>query len=181
MKKNNIRYILFTILFILVSSCSKYDTVIDAYVVKKIDLKKYEGTWYEIARIPIRQEKKLQNVTATYILENDELTVVNSGYTKEKKRKTVYGKAWIPDKGKPGILKVQFFWPFKGYYKILYVDEAYEKALVCGNNLDHIWILCKKPFLNNSDLDNIITMAKNLGADITKLEMVDQLWHLKKK
>ena len=45
-----------------------------------VDIKRYIGTWYEIARFPHSFEKGLENVTATYNFRNDEkIEVINSG------------------------------------------------------------------------------------------------------
>jgi lipocalin len=85
-------------------------------VVPSVDLKKYAGTWYEIARKPFSFESKLKCITATYSLrENGRIDVLNKGHliSNPEKIKSSKGQAFAPDKYVPAKLKVQFFWPFK--------------------------------------------------------------------
>ncbi|PKM90981.1 MAG: hypothetical protein CVU87_00240 [Firmicutes bacterium HGW-Firmicutes-12] len=72
-----------------------------------VDLKRYLGTWYEIARFPHPFEKDLENVTATYNLRSDgRIEVINSGF-KNGMKKVVKGVAWIPDTNCMGKLLVR--------------------------------------------------------------------------
>ena len=90
--------------------------------VKTLDITKYAGTWYEIARLPNRFEKKLECVSATYeLIENGKVKVINRGISTEdhSQKKEITGKAWVPDVAFPGQLKVQFFWPFAGKYWVI--------------------------------------------------------------
>ena len=81
-------------------------------VVKDFTIKRYTGTWYEIARLPHSFEKNLEKVTATYTLQRDgKIEVLNKGFDSEKgKWKEIKGKAWIPDPSVPARLKVRFFY-----------------------------------------------------------------------
>lgn len=70
-------------------------------VVTSVDLNRYKGKWYEIARMPNYFERKLKCTTAVYTLRDDgKITVLNGGnyITEPEKTSSVTGVAWIPDK-----------------------------------------------------------------------------------
>jgi lipocalin len=137
--------------------------------VKELDLNKYTGTWYEIARLPNSFEKGLDNVTATYtILENGRIEVLNQGY-KSGKKKTAKGRAWLPDKTKPAELKVAFFLFFGASYKVIVLEENYEYAMVTSNSKDYLWILCRKPVMKADVYDGLLKTARDFGFNTSVL------------
>ena len=109
---------------IILTSCSS--SMKSLKTVPDVDLNRYTGKWYEIARLPNSFEKGLVCCTAEYALRPDgKISVTNSGVKEDEpgKMSSVNGKAWVPDKNEPGRLKVQFFWPFSGGYYIFHLDE----------------------------------------------------------
>ena len=119
-------------------------------VVGAVDLSRYAGRWYEIARLPNRFEKKCaDSVTATYTLRSDgKVDVVNRCRKANGEYTTARGKAKIVDKKTNAKLKVTFFWPFYGDYWILDLGPNYEYAVVGAPNRDYLWILSRTPQLN---------------------------------
>jgi len=103
--------------------------------VKDFEIKRYLGTWYEIARYDHFFERGLEQVTAHYSMRRDGgVRVVNRGYDPEKGVwKEAVGKAFFVSKPDIGRMKVSFFGPFYGGYNIIDLDsEDYSFALVCG-------------------------------------------------
>lgn len=144
---------------------------------KNIELEKYLGVWYEIARLPAWFEKDLVGVTATYSMKKDgNIEVLNQGHlnTLEGQKKVAVGNAWVPDKNKPGRLKVSFFGPFAADYIVLEIADDYSYALV-GSGKDYLWVLSRKPVLAEELYDGLILYAQTLGFDISKLEKVTQI------
>jgi apolipoprotein D and lipocalin family protein len=87
-----------------------------------VDLERYIGTWFEIAKFPQRFEKGLVGITATYsMLPNGKVRVLNKGYKGDfnGNAKTAEGRAIVVDTKTNAKLKVSFFWPFTGDYWIL--------------------------------------------------------------
>jgi len=119
-------------------------------VVGAVDLSRYAGRWYEIARLPNRFEKKCaDSVTATYTLRSDgKVDVVNRCRKANGEYTTAKGKAKIADKKTNAKLKVTFFWPFYGDYWILDLGPNYEYAVVGAPNRDYLWILSRTPQLD---------------------------------
>jgi len=145
-------------------------------VVPAVDLKKYAGTWYEIARKPFSFESKLKCITATYILRDDgKITVVNKGrlISDPAKIKTAKGVATIPDRNVPAKLKVQFFWPFKGNYWIMDLDKDYNYVLIGEPSFKYLWILARENKLDKDTLDRLFKKATESGYDITDIIMTE--------
>ncbi|MDE1178707.1 MAG: lipocalin family protein [Edaphobacter sp.] len=140
--------------------------------VAHVDLKRYQGTWYEIARLPLYWENKCDaNVTATYTLRPDgKVTVLNQCLKKDGSETASTGTAEVATRdGSNAKLKVSFFWPFKGDYWILSLDSDYCWALVGTPNLKSLWVLSRMPQLDATILDRLLDQARQLGFDTEKL------------
>jgi apolipoprotein D and lipocalin family protein len=145
---------------------------------QQVDLERYTGKWYEIARFPHRFERDLTGVTATYnLLPNGKIEVINQGFQNslDGPLKTAIGKAKSVSKDGKGHLKVSFFWIFYADYFILELDqENYQYALVGSSTPDFLWILGRTPQMDQETLDMLLSKAKELDYDITKVELVEQ-------
>lgn len=140
--------------------------------VPHVDLNRYQGTWYEIARLPLYWERKCDShVTATYTLRPDgKVTVLNQCRKAGGAESASTGTAEVATRdGSNAKLKVSFFWPFKGDYWILALDENYQWALVGTPNLKNLWILSRTPQLDHTVLDKLMDDARGMGFDIAKL------------
>jgi len=124
----------------------------DLEVVPHVDLNRYVGRWYEIARLPNRFEKKCAgSVTATYSFRSDgTLEVVNRCRKSSGDFTTATGKAKVVDKTTNAKLKVTFFWPFYGDYWILDLGDNYEYAVVGAPNRKYLWILSRNRVMDES-------------------------------
>lgn len=146
--------------------------------IQPVDIQRYAGVWYEIARFPHRFERGLQGVTATYtLLPDGKIKVENKGYKNslEGASSSVIGKAKPAGDPSLGHLKVSFFWIFYADYYILALDkEDYQWALVGSSSPKYLWILSRTPQLEPEIYDQLISRASMLGYDITKLEQVSQ-------
>ena len=146
-------------------------------VVSTVDLHRYEGLWYEIARLPNYFERKLKCTSATYTLRKDgKITVLNKGYflTDPKKLSSVQGVAWIPDKNSPAKLKVQFFWPFSGDYWIMELDKDYRYVLIGEPKYKYLWILSRTKKMDESFYNMLLGKAVDNGYDIKSIIKVEQ-------
>lgn len=141
-------------------------------LISKIDLSQYVGTWYEIARFDSSFECDMKKVKAEYTLLSDNtIQIINSGYIGEEYRQKI-GKARITDSTR--LLRVSFDDIIYSDYNILWIDEFYRFALVGGNSKDFLWILSRTPKIQNNVLTYIITKAKELGYDTSRLVFTEQ-------
>ncbi len=145
--------------------------------VSSVNLEKYAGTWYEIARLPNSFEKGLECVTATYSLREDgKIEVLNKGLKTGERDKIskIKGVAWVPDKNYPGRLKVRFFWPFSGKYYIIQLDKDYRYALVGEPSRKYLWVLSKDRQLDRNIYISLLEKAASLGFDTERVIEVNQ-------
>ena len=146
-------------------------------VVSTVDLNRYKGMWYEIARLPNSFERKLKCTSATYTLRDDgKITVLNKGnyITNPQKTSSIKGVAWIPDKMSPAKLKVQFFWPFSGDYWIMDLDKDYRYVLVGDPSLKYLWILAREKTMDEATYRMLLQKAIDKGYDVTSIIKVEQ-------
>ena len=141
--------------------------------VEHVDIERYMGTWYEIAKFPQRFEDGLVGITATYsLLPNGKVKVLNSGYVGDfnGKLRTAKGKAWVVDKKTNAKLKVSFFWPFAGDYWIIELGKDYEYAVVSEPSRLYLWVLCRTPKMNEQFYEGILKRLKENGFDTSRIE-----------
>lgn len=152
-------------------------------VVENVDLERYAGKWYEIAYIPYIWEKSCSNTTAEYTVKDGYVEVINS-CTKNilsEETECVQGKAYPVSGTNNAKLKVQFFWPLKGDYWVIDLDKNYKYAMVGSPDMKHLWILSRKPELDEPIYQKLIQKAKDKGFDITKLKRTEHYKSLKKQ
>ncbi len=178
MKSLQLKTIFFiAFLFIIVTGgCqTKKSEEMNTATVRELDLQRYLGIWYEIARFDHSFERGLVGVTATYSMRGDgKIRVLNQGYknTLDGTLSIAEGKAKLT--GEPGKLKVSFFWIFYAGYFVMELDENYRWALIGSKSDNYLWILSRTPKLDESVKNLILEKAKNRGYDTSKLIWVDQ-------
>lgn len=154
---------------VCVLACGPSKTV-DNSVVKTVDVYKYLGKWYEIARFDHRFERDMDQCIATYTLQkNGTIKVTNQG-KKDGKWETSEGKAKLTEE--PGVLRVSFWGPFYSDYRILVLAPDYSYALVGGSDDDYLWILSRTPELKKETRDMLVNEAQRRGYDTDKLVWV---------
>jgi apolipoprotein D and lipocalin family protein len=149
----------------------------DIPTISNFNLNRYLGTWYEIARLPMRhQPEDSSDVSAVYTLnENNTIRVQNRCLDKDQQLDESIGEATIVD-GPNGKLEVSFLpdglrWiPFtKGDYWILKLDANYQTALIGEPHLKYLWVLHRNVTLDDAILKDYLNYAESLGYDISNL------------
>ena len=147
-------------------------------LVDHLDLQRYLGRWYEIARFTKGFERNIVGATAEYSLRPDgRIQVVNSGFrgSVDGPYTQARGVAWVPDPGRPAALKVSFFWPFAGDYLVFGLDPVgYGWALVGSDSRDYLWFLARTPEVSDQLYQQMRQMAQDQGYDLSRLDKVPQ-------
>lgn len=134
--------------------------------VEKVDLNSYLGLWYEIARFPNRFQKRCVGSTARYSLRDDgKIDVLNKCFldSHDGKQKEAKGIARIVDTNSNSKLEVSFFRPFWGEYWIIILDDNYSYAVVGHPSRDYLWILSRKPQMDDDTYKRIINKLKAMS------------------
>lgn len=146
-------------------------------VVDYVDLSRYAGRWYEIARYPNSFERGCVGVTADYTLRDDgRIEVVNTCIESslDGPIRTIRGSARVVDSTTNAKLKVRFFWPFEGDYWIIDLDEDYSYAVVGAPSRKFLWILSRGPQMDEGTYEGIIGSLPAYGYDPAQLMLVPQ-------
>ena len=167
MKPNLLLFIPLLMLFSC-SSAQKLGTV------PFVDLEKFAGVWYEVSAFPIAPEKNCRCVTATYSLTDKGYVRVLNQCVRNGKETSIEGKAFIKDSKTNARLAVQFFWPFRGKYWIIELDESYQYAVVGHPNRNYLWILSRTPQMDPDLYEDLIQRVKNKGFDISRIQLMPQ-------
>ncbi|MFT7004655.1 MAG: apolipoprotein D and lipocalin family protein [Sulfurimonas sp.] len=161
------RNILLPFIALLFTACSTLQVPLKT--VEHVQLDKYLGTWYEIARYEHSFEVGCSDVSATYSLkENEKINVVNSCKKEDGTISIVTGEAYVTDETN-SKLKVTFFWPFYGDYWIVILGENYEYVVIGEPTREYFWILSREKSLDDKVKKEILASLPNLGYDEEKL------------
>ena len=145
---------------------------VDNTPVAELDLGRYLGEWYEIARFDHSFERGIEQAKANYTQNADgTIKVVNSGI-KNGKPKTAIGKGKLTDT--PALLRVSFFGPFYADYRVMMIDADYTYALVGSGGAGYLWILSRTSVLPDSVKSELVAEAKRRGYDTDQLIWVKQ-------
>lgn len=137
--------------------------------VDHVELERYLGKWYEIARFSQSFEEGCTNSTAEYsMLADGKIAIINTCFVSGKP-KIVEGWASVTDKKSNARMKVQFEWPFSGKYWIIALAHDYSYAVVGHPNRKYLWILGRKPVMDIMTYNHLVLVAAGKGFDIRKL------------
>ncbi len=145
-------------------------------VAQGVDLGRFQGKWYEIARLPRATQADCYGTTAFYTRESDgSLTFVNQCNTDfaAGPLKTVAMAATVPDPSTPAKLALDVG-GFSGDYWILEVDPSYAYAVVGHPSRSYLWILSRVPTLDVSTSQGILGRARANGFDTSQLQYTPQ-------
>ena len=139
--------------------------------VAHVDLERYLGKWYEIARYDHSFERGCSEVEAIYTKRDDGMIgVLNRCFIKENnKTKEAHGRAKVADEETNSKLKVTFFWPFYGNYWIVMLGSQYEYAVIGEPSRKYFWILSRTKELEHSTQEKILSQMASLGYDKSQL------------
>lgn len=139
----------------------------------RFDAARYLGTWVEIARLDHRFERGLTNVTATYGVAGDRITVRNRGWNPSRcDWAEVEGTARFLVAPDVASLAVQFFWPLEGGYHVFALSPDYETAVVSGPTRSYLWLLARRADIDAADRDAMVAAAAAAGFDTDGLIFV---------
>ena len=142
---------------------------------KPVELSRYLGHWYELARYEQGFQKDCDGVTADYALRGDgKISVLNTCRKPDGSIKRAEGKAKIVDPVTNAKLKVSFFGPFYGDYWVLDHADDYSWAIVGEGSGRYLWLLSREANPDAVKLEALVERAKALGYDTSMLRITKQ-------
>ena len=150
-------------------------TVKPIYTVSEVDLDRFMGDWFVIASIPTAIEKKAYNAVESYRLAADGtietvFTFNKGGY--DGPLKTYRPKGFIRDTDSNAVWGMQFIWPFKAEYRIIYLSPDYSVTVIGRSKRDYVWIMARQPSIPDEQYKQIVAFLKDQDYDTEKLRIV---------
>ncbi len=144
-----------------------------------VDLERFMGDWYVIANIPTFVEKGAHNAVETYELNPDGTIKTTFRFRKNSfdgKQKEYNPKGFVRDTATNALWGMQFIWPIKGDYRIVYLDESYSHTVIGRQKRDFVWIMARTPSIPGDEYARIVDFVESIGYDVSKLQKVPQRW-----
>jgi apolipoprotein D and lipocalin family protein len=147
--------------------------------VEHVDLPRFMGDWYVIASIPTFLEKRAYNAVESYRLAEDgtvatTFTFREGGFDGELKRYTPTG--YVQDRKSNAVWGMQFIWPIKADYRIIYLTEDYSQTVIGREKRDYVWIMARTPSIPESDYQDIMALLERQGYDLSQVRKVPHRW-----
>lgn len=175
-KVKKMKTTLLTCLCAVFTGCSSLPPI---KTVDYVDINKFMGGWYVIACIPTFIEKDVYNGVESYRLApdgtiNTTFTFNQGSFTGKPKKYQPTGFI-VPNTGN-AIWGMQFIWPIKAEYRIAHLDANYQTTIIARNARDYVWLMARKPAMDDTQYANFVEQIKGMGYDTTKLVKIPQQW-----
>ena len=137
------------------------------------------GDWYVIANIPTFVEKGAHNAVESYHLNDDGTIATTFTFRKDAfdgKEKTYRPRGFVRDTTTNAEWGMQFVWPIKGDYRIIYLAEDYSTTIIGRNKRDYVWLMSREPEMPAAEYQKAVQFITEAGYDISQLQRVPQQW-----
>jgi apolipoprotein D and lipocalin family protein len=145
------------------------------HTVEKVDLERFMGDWYVIASIPTFIEKDAFNAVESYRLDDDGTVATTFRFNKgslDGPLKKYYPRGYIRDQQSNAVWGMQFVWPFKAEYRIIFLNEGYSQTVIGRTKRDYVWIMARKNTIADRDYAKILDFLRDQNYDLKNLRKV---------
>ena len=149
---------------------------------REIDLERFMGKWYVLAHIPIdtffASEADAYNAVEAYRLAADGSIPTTFTFNEgsfDGPLRVMRPTGFVHDEETKTEWRMQFLWPFKSAYLIVYLDEDYEQTIIGVPDRSYVWIMARTPQISDEEYDHLVAEVAGMGHDMTKLRKVPQM------
>ncbi|MEO0972462.1 MAG: lipocalin family protein [Pseudomonadota bacterium] len=161
------------LLFALLGACSDEGEPMET--VSYVDLDRFMGDWYVVAGIVTSMEQDAYNPVESYERVNDKKIATTFTFNKggfDGKRKQFKPKGFIRDETTNAEWGMQFIFPFKADYRIVYLNDAYETTVIGRSKRDYVWIMSRSPSIDEAEYAQIVARLGELGYDTAAIRQM---------
>jgi len=167
------KHYLLTAIFLLLNGCMTQPPI---KTVSEVNLQKFMGPWYVIGHIPTFIEKNAFNAIESYELNQD--GTIGTTFTFNEGAltgplKTYKPKGFVIKDSGNALWGMQFIWPIKAQYKIVYLDEAYQNTIIARDSRDYVWIMSREKKIEQKTLEQLVKKIETDGYDIKKIRWIE--------
>jgi apolipoprotein D and lipocalin family protein len=145
--------------------------------VAHVDLPRFMGAWYVIASIPTFIEKGAHNAVESYRLADDgsiETTFTFRAGAFDGPVKDYHPRGFVVDRASNAVWGMQFVWPFKADYRIVYLAPDYSQTVIGREARDYVWIMARTKTIPDADYARLLALLEKEGYDIGRIQKVPQ-------
>ena len=167
-----IKSIILTALLLIGTGCQTMEPI---HTVDKVDLNRFMGDWYVIASIPTFIEKDAYNAMESYNLDDDGTVATTFRFNKgslDGPVKEYNPRGFIRDETSNAVWDMQFIWPFKAEYRIIYLSEDYSQTVIGRTKRDYVWIMARKNSIPNIDYEKFLKFLLDQDYNINDIRKV---------
>ena len=178
MRTSRQRICLATAALLLLQSCSTMDKPM-MKTVDHVDLERFMGDWYVVANIPTFIERGAHNALESYRLLDDGRIATTFSFNDgdfNGPRKTFTPTGYVLDKQTNAVWGMQFIWPFKADYRVIYLNPDYSQTIIGRKQRDYVWVMARTPSVREQDMQRMLQVIADQGYDSTKVKRVPQRW-----
>ncbi|MDP4610891.1 MAG: lipocalin family protein [Opitutales bacterium] len=146
---------------------------------ENVDIDRFMGRWYVVGYTPILVDKAAHNAIEHYGLDESKKIQTtyqfrDGGFDGELKTHTPVG--WVHDEANNAEWRMQFIWPFRSDYIILYVDAEYTRTIIAHPNRKYAWIMQREPEISDADYEAMLQKLEVAGYDRSVILQLPQDW-----
>jgi len=167
---------LLLVLGLLLTACSSHDMK-PIRIEPSVDIPRFMGDWYVIANIPTFIEDEAYNAMESYELIGEQKVATTFTFNKggfDGPLKEYNPVGFIRDDPSNAVWGMQFIWPIKADYRIVYVDEDYSQTIIGRKQRDYVWIMARSPEIPEEEYDKLLGIVREQGYDLDKVRKVPQ-------
>ena len=147
--------------------------------VEYVDLERFMGPWYVISSTATFIDKKSFNAIEEYTLAKDgtiktRFSFFDGGFDGEFK--TYHPRGFVRPDGSNAVWGMQFIWPIKADYQIVYLDEDYRRVIIAREKRDLVWLMAREPTIPEEEYRALLARIVALGYDAADLRLTPQQW-----
>ena len=134
--------------------------------VAAVDLPRFMGDWYVIASIPTFLEVDAYNPVESYRLDVDGSVATTFTFNAgglDGEKKTYRPRGFVRDRQSNAVWGMQFIWPIKADYRIVYLDEQYQYTIIGRNQRDYVWIMARDPVVDEPTYADLMGRVESFG------------------
>tara|TARA_B110000444_G_scaffold65827_1_gene61680 strand:- start:1022 stop:1555 length:534 start_codon:yes stop_codon:yes gene_type:complete len=162
---------------LLISSCRSVPNLPPIGTVASVDLTRFAGDWFVIANIPTFIETQAFNAIESYSEPVGNKIATTFSFNKggfDGKKKMYHPTAFIREGSGNAVWGMQFVWPIKAEYRVVYLDQDYQFTIIGRSKRDYVWLMARKPIIADTDYDRLLKIIAEEGYDLRKIRRVPQ-------
>lgn len=159
----------------LLAGCQTTSSLGPIRTATEVDLDRFMGDWYVIAAIPTFLEKEAYNAIETYEWGEDGRILTTFKFRAggfDGKEKVYNPVGFVREGTGNAVWGMQFIWPIKAEYRVVYVDEGYSQTVIGRTKRDFVWVMAREPEISEESYSKLLELLEEEGYDLSKLRKV---------